>query len=100
MMAALARDPIGADGIAGFGARLRKGEIGAEAATEAYLTRIDALDGRLGAYQHVAKERALTAARAVDALLASGVDLGPLMGVPIAIKDLFAVEGCRRQPGR
>ena len=32
-------------------------------------------------------------ASAIDGLLASGVDLGPLMGVPVAIKDLFAVEG-------
>src|SRR3546814_9102651 len=33
------------------------------------------------------------AARAVDELLAAGTDLGPLMGVPIAVKDIIAVEG-------
>jgi aspartyl-tRNA(Asn)/glutamyl-tRNA(Gln) amidotransferase subunit A len=92
-MAKLTPDPIGADGIAGYAARLRKREITAEAATKAYLARIDALDPRLGAFQHVAREQALACARGIDALLAGGIDLGPLMGVPVAIKDLFAVEG-------
>lgn len=92
-MAELTPDPIGADGIAGFAARLRRREITAEAAIEAYLARIDALDARLGAYQHVAREQALANARGIDALLAGGIDLGPLMGVPVALKDLFAVEG-------
>lgn len=92
-MAQLTPDPIGVDGIAGFAARLRKREITAEAATAAYLARIKALDPRLGAFQHVAGAQALACARGIDALLAGGIDLGPLMGVPIAIKDLFAVEG-------
>lgn len=92
-MAELTPDPIGADGIAGFAERLRKGDITAEAATAAYLARIEALDPRLGAFQHVAREQALACARGIDALLKAGVDLGPLMGVPVAIKDLFAVDG-------
>jgi len=92
-MTDLTRDPIGADGIAGFAARLRRREITAEAATKAYLARIDALDGRLGAYQYVAREEALANARGIDVLLGAGVDFGPLMGVPVAIKDLFAIEG-------
>ena len=51
------------------------------------------LDPKIGAFEFVASESALTAAQALDGLLASGTDLGPLMGVPVAIKDLFAVEG-------
>ena len=51
------------------------------------------LDRRLGAFELVAEEQALTAARALDRLLAAGVDLGPLMGVPIEIKDLISAEG-------
>jgi len=81
------------DGLDGFGRRLRAGKTSAQGATQAYLDRIDALDTRLGAFQHVAGDSALAQARAIDALLASGVDLGPLMGVPIAIKDLFAIDG-------
>ncbi len=92
-MSELVDDPLGNGGIAEFGRRLRAGEITSEAATRAYLERIEALDGKLGAYQHVAAESALAAAQAMDRLLKAGTDLGPLMGLPVAIKDLFAVDG-------
>lgn len=92
-MPQLIADPLADGGIAGFAARLRRGEITSEAATEAYLARIAALDGALGAYVHVAGDMARRQARAIDALLATGTDLGPLMGVPIGVKDIFAVEG-------
>ena len=86
-------DPLRPGGIQGFTKRLRAGKVTAEAVTGAYLERIEALDSRLGAYEYVARESALAQARALDGLLASGIDLGPLMGVPVAVKDLFAVEG-------
>ncbi len=92
-MTDLPADPLAEGGLAGFAERLRDGRITALAATEAYLERIRLLDGRLGAYQHVAAEQARAGAAALDALLAAGTDLGPLMGVPIAIKDLIAVDG-------
>ena len=92
-MVDLARDPLETGDIASFGASLRRGEISSEAATSAYLDRIDALDKKLGAYQHVARQSALETAGAIDELLAAGTDLGPMMGVPIAIKDIYAVEG-------
>jgi aspartyl-tRNA(Asn)/glutamyl-tRNA(Gln) amidotransferase subunit A len=86
-------DPLEPGGIRPFGERLRRGAITAEAATVAYLARIEALDPRLSAYECVAAEPALATAQALDRLLAAGTDLGPLMGVPIAIKDIFAVKG-------
>ncbi|MFC5747463.1 amidase [Actinomadura rugatobispora] len=89
----LAPDPLADGGVTGFAARLRRGDITAVEATRAYLDRIAALDGALGAYQHVAAGPAVAAARAVDQALAAGTDLGPLMGVPVSVKDLFAVEG-------
>ncbi len=89
----LPADPVLDGGIAGFGQRLRTGATTATAVTEAYLARIEALDDHLGSYEHVAAERALATAQAIDALLAAGVDLGPLMGVPVGIKDLIEVEG-------
>src|SRR3546814_99103 len=60
---------------------------------DACLARIAALNHRLQAFQVVDADRARQAARAVDELLAAGTDLGPLMGVPIAVKDIIAVEG-------
>jgi aspartyl-tRNA(Asn)/glutamyl-tRNA(Gln) amidotransferase subunit A len=92
-MAFLAEDPLEAGGIASFGRRFRRGETTAEAAVEAYLARISALDPRLGAFEHVAGEDALAAARALDRLIATGTDLGPLMGVAVAVKDIIAVDG-------
>ena len=80
-------------GIAAFAVALRNGEITSEAVTKAYLDRIAILDPKLGAYQHVAAETALATARAMDQLLQAGTDLGPLMGVTVGIKDIFAVEG-------
>jgi aspartyl-tRNA(Asn)/glutamyl-tRNA(Gln) amidotransferase subunit A len=89
----LVADPLAKGGLDSFGRRLRAGEITSEQATAAYLTRIETLDRHLGAFQHLAGDHALATAKAMDQLLANGVDLGPLMGVPIAVKDLFAVDG-------
>jgi len=89
----LPADPLAGIGIAEYGARLRAGAVTAEAATAAYLARIALLDGKLEAFVHVAGAQAMEQARAVDRLLASGTDLGPLMGVPVAVKDLFSIEG-------
>ncbi|WP_439514404.1 amidase [Oceanibaculum nanhaiense] len=97
-MTALPPDPL-ARGIAAYGRDLRAGKTTAEAATQAYLTRIKALDPKLGAFQLVMGKQALTAAKAVDKLLAAGTDLGPLMGVPVAVKDLFAIEGTKAHAG-
>ncbi|VFR38162.1 Aspartyl-tRNA(Asn) amidotransferase subunit A @ Glutamyl-tRNA(Gln) amidotransferase subunit A [plant metagenome] len=73
--------------------RLRRRELQAEEAVRAYLSRIDALDGWLHAYVAVYAEEALDAARAVDLQRAAGVDLGPLHGVPIALKDIIDIAG-------
>ena len=86
-------DPLEPGGIKEFGDRLRSGKITAEAAIATCLARIEALEPRLGAFEHVAAEHALAVARALDTLLAAGTDLGPLMGVPVAVKDIIAVDG-------
>ncbi len=79
--------------IAALGRRLRSGELSPVALTEALLGRIADLDGSLGAFQLVSADRALAAARAAQANLAAGQDLGPLHGIPYAAKDLFDVGG-------
>jgi aspartyl-tRNA(Asn)/glutamyl-tRNA(Gln) amidotransferase subunit A len=59
----------------------------------AHLERIEKLDGRLRAYLAVFQESALRAARAAEAAVAARRPLGRLHGVPVAVKDLFAVKG-------
>ena len=67
--------------------------VTARAATEAYLSRIDALDGTLAAYISVDREGALQAADAADAKVARGERLGALHGVPLAHKDMYYRDG-------
>ena len=79
-------------------ARIRAREIGATDAVRASLERIERLDRRIGAFITVTAERALEVARAADA--AGPRDgLGPLHGVPVALKDLFDTEGVRTTAG-
>jgi len=85
--------------IAALGRRLRTGELSPVALTEALLARIADLDGTLGAFQLVSPDRALAAARAAEANLAAGQDLGPLHGIPYAAKDLFDVGGLPTSAG-
>jgi aspartyl-tRNA(Asn)/glutamyl-tRNA(Gln) amidotransferase subunit A len=92
-MASLPVDPLSQCGIREFGVRLRRGAVSCESVSATYRQRIAALDTRLGAFTHVPPDQALSTARAIDALLATGTDLGPLMGVPVAVKDLFTVNG-------
>ena len=63
--------------------------------TTAYLDRIRALDGRIGAFLHVCPERAIEGAAKVDERRAKGRPLGPLAGLPIAVKDIFCERGER-----
>jgi aspartyl-tRNA(Asn)/glutamyl-tRNA(Gln) amidotransferase subunit A len=76
-----------------LGRALRAGELGVTEVTEHFLARIEALDDRLNAFRVVAADRARAQARAAETLLATGVDLGPLHGIPYAAKDLFDVAG-------
>lgn len=86
-------DPFAGRTIADFAAHLRSGDVSAEATAGTCLARVAALDPVLGAFEEVAAEMALREAREIDRRLAAGEDLGPLMGVPIAVKDIFAVSG-------
>ncbi len=61
----------------------------------AFLDRIAAVDGALNIFRTVDAERAMAGARAVDRRRASGEPLGPLAGVPIALKDNLCVRGMR-----
>ena len=75
-----------------LGEAIREGRVSAEETATAYLDRIEAVDGRIGAYLHVDRETVLEQARAVDARRAAGEELGPLAGVPVAHKDVFTTK--------
>jgi aspartyl-tRNA(Asn)/glutamyl-tRNA(Gln) amidotransferase subunit A len=62
-------------------------EISSAEATQAYLDAIDAHDTQLHCFNEVLAERAMNQARAVDEKRARNQPLGPLAGVPMAIKD-------------
>jgi aspartyl-tRNA(Asn)/glutamyl-tRNA(Gln) amidotransferase subunit A len=79
--------------IAEFGKRLRARDVTAEQITESCLQQIDRHNPQLNAFIHVMADRARQDARDADRELASGLDRGPLHGVPISIKDLLDVRG-------
>jgi aspartyl-tRNA(Asn)/glutamyl-tRNA(Gln) amidotransferase subunit A len=72
---------------------VRSGRITAAANTAAVLASIRARNPALNAFIDLTEARAMAEARAVDAKLASGIDPGPLAGVPFAVKNLFDVQG-------
>ncbi len=74
-------------------------EISPVEVVQAYLDRIDALDGRLKAFITVCRDEALAAARSAETEVMGGQMLGPLHGVPIGLKDLFATRGTRTTGG-
>ncbi|WP_406092710.1 Asp-tRNA(Asn)/Glu-tRNA(Gln) amidotransferase subunit GatA [Kitasatospora purpeofusca] len=74
-------------------AAVAKGEVSAVEVAQAHLDRIEAVDKKVNAFLHVDTEGALSAARAVDEKRAKGEELGPLAGVPLALKDVFTTKG-------
>jgi 1-carboxybiuret hydrolase len=80
-------------------AAVRTGATTARAVTEAALARIAGHNARLGAFTDVTAGRALAKADAVDALIASGKDAGPLAGVPFAAKNLYDIAGVVTRAG-
>lgn len=70
-------------------------EISAVEICRAALDRIERLEGKLKAFITVTGELALSQARAVDGMIASGGEIPPLAGIPIAIKDNMCTEGIK-----
>ena len=91
MTAADADAPL-ADTAAGLMARMNEGSVTAEEVARGFLDRARAL-GRLNVYVHLDAEAVLQQARAVDAKRKSGAQVGPLAGLPVAVKDVLCVKG-------
>ena len=69
------------------------GEVSSEEVTRAHLDRIAAVDERVHAFLHVLNDDAIASAQAVDRKRAAGEPLGPLAGVPLALKDVLTMKG-------
>ncbi|MET4260775.1 AtzE family amidohydrolase [Bradyrhizobium sp. S3.12.5] len=76
-----------------------RGKMTALDATEAALARIKQRDTLLNSFTDVTADRARAKARAIDADIAAGKTVGPLAGVPFAVKNLFDVAGLPTRAG-
>ena len=74
---------------------IQRKEVSPVEVTQVYLDRIERLNGQYLAYLTVLRDEALAAARAIEQEIVGGQYRGPLHGIPIALKDLFAVKGVR-----
>ncbi len=79
--------------VAELAQQVRRREVSARELTQGALDRIESVDGKVNAFVAVDADRALRDAAAVDELVASGDDPGPLAGIPIGVKDLEDAAG-------
>jgi amidase len=80
------------DGVATQAKRVRRGDVSARELVERALDRIERIDGELNAFGVVFADRALADADRVDERRARG-ESGPLLGVPVAVKDEIDIAG-------
>ncbi|MEM8745316.1 MAG: Asp-tRNA(Asn)/Glu-tRNA(Gln) amidotransferase subunit GatA [Actinomycetota bacterium] len=74
-------------------ASVRSGETTCAAVVDESIAAIEARDAEIHAFNHVAADQARSRAAEIDALVADGVDPGPLAGVPVALKDNMCTRG-------
>lgn len=79
--------------------RIRNGSLSPVTVVDAFLDRIERVNPEVNAYVTVLDDRARQRAREAEAALQSGEKVGPLHGVPVAIKDLVDVEGVKTTSG-
>ncbi|WP_269540302.1 Asp-tRNA(Asn)/Glu-tRNA(Gln) amidotransferase subunit GatA [Cerasicoccus fimbriatus] len=71
---------------------LSKGEVSSKEIMAAYLSRIDNVDGKVRAFNSFDRDDALLQADAADKRRMDGLAVGPLDGIPVALKDVIAVK--------
>jgi aspartyl-tRNA(Asn)/glutamyl-tRNA(Gln) amidotransferase subunit A len=74
---------------------LRSGAVSCGDIAAAHLDRLAAVDGRVGAFLHVDRDGVLCQAAAIDERRRAGQPLGPLAGLPVAVKDNICARGVR-----
>ena len=83
----------------GIAAAVAAGRITARAVVEASLARIAAVDPKINAFTDILAARARATADSIDEKRARGKNIGPLAGVPFAVKNLFDVAGLPTRAG-
>ncbi|MEK9671849.1 MAG: amidase family protein [Rhodospirillaceae bacterium] len=74
-------------------AEVKSGHAAPSDIAQATLAHIDALEPKLNAFAHINADDVMAQARALDARIAKKEDVGPLAGLPVAIKELIAMRG-------
>jgi aspartyl-tRNA(Asn)/glutamyl-tRNA(Gln) amidotransferase subunit A len=89
----------GSTGAVEIASKVSSGAINARAVVDATLARIAALNPKVNAFTDLTADRAYQIADALDARRARGEKLGPLAGVPFAVKNLIDVAGLPTRAG-
>jgi len=84
---------------ADIAAAVASGRASAASVVEATIARIREFDPLLNSFTEVTEQRAVARARSLDEARAAGKPLGPLAGVPFAVKNLFDIAGLRTLAG-
>ena len=82
-----------------LGELIRQREVSPVEATAAYLDRIDALNFKFNSYLTVCRNEAMAAAEEAERAIARGEYLGPMHGIPVAVKDQIWTQGIRTTVG-
>jgi len=82
-----------------LGTKIARKETSARDVVDAHLSRIEALDESVNAFLTLTPELARATADDVDRNVSAGEKLGPLAGVPLALKDILCIDGVRTTAG-
>ena len=78
---------------------IERREVSPVEVVETYLERIDGLDFKFNSYLTVCRKEALESARAAEGAIAQGNYIGPMHGIPVAVKDQLRTQGIRTSYG-
>ncbi|MBT4267602.1 MAG: amidase [Deltaproteobacteria bacterium] len=98
-MATTPENPLRLKRFSQFAKDLRAGKTSCRKATTSYLERISALDPKLQSYVHIDADNATSTAIKLDQQLQDGSDPSPLLGLPVAVKDIITVKGMPTKVG-
>ena len=92
-------DELTAASVAELAARIKTKDVSPVEVAEAYISRADAIEPRIGAFITRTTEQALEQARQAEAEIVAGGYRGPLHGVPVGVKDIYWTAGVRTTSG-